>query len=134
LCLKSDSPTDLLKTGVTPQTIQNRVHPYEPERAIIHRFVHPGERLIVLAETGVYDRDIERAPIYSSRAFEQNSQYPSRLVRTTTSAKHIAEERLGVWACSSRDPLYFRDRLWPHLLLPVALGGDCGGPVDRWLD
>ncbi len=73
------------------------MHPLEPKRSIIHRFVHPDEGLVVLAEAGVHDRDIERVPIYSPRAIEHSSQYPPRLVRTSRSAEHVAEERLSTW-------------------------------------
>ena len=67
---ESGSPAKVLEPGVAPQSILYRVHPHEAERAIIHSFVQPGERLIVLAQAGVYDRDVERAPICSSRAIE----------------------------------------------------------------
>jgi hypothetical protein len=63
---KPNASTKPLETGVAPQTIYKRVHPHEPKRSIIHRLFEPDERLIVLAKAGVYNRDVERAAIYSS--------------------------------------------------------------------
>jgi hypothetical protein len=89
--LKSGAASNLLEAGIAAQAIYRCVHPFESKRSIIHRFVQPDERLTVLAEAGVYERDVERYSICSSRAIEHGSQYPPRLRGASGSAEHVAK-------------------------------------------
>ena len=63
---KSNPLPNLFEAGIASQAGNYRVHPLKRQRSIVHRFVEPGERLIVLAKAGVYDRDVEGVPMYSS--------------------------------------------------------------------
>lgn len=63
---KSGTLANLLETGVASEAGDYRVHPLKRQRSIIDRLVQPRECLIVLAKAGVYDRDVEGVPMYSS--------------------------------------------------------------------
>ena len=131
---KPNAPTKFLEARVALQIIHYCVHPFEPERSIIHRFVQPGERLIVVGKTDIDEGDVERAPICSPRPIEHFSEYPPRLLSTSPATEHVAEERLATWAPVHGDSLYFRDRLRPHLLLLVTLRGNQARSVQRWAE
>src|SRR5207249_8956537 len=76
---KPNAPTKFLEARVALQIIHYCVHPFEPERSIIHRFVQPGERLIVVGKTDIDEGDVERAPIVRRRPMGHSTVYLRRL-------------------------------------------------------
>jgi len=122
---KASAPLKPLEARIASQAVHYCGRPFVPHRSIIQRLVQPGERPIVLAKAGVYDHDVERISMYSSRAITQRRQYSLCLIRSPSAAEHVTEKRLYSWPSVHRDPLQFRDCLRPHLLARIALSGNC---------
>src|SRR5512132_3088297 len=104
------------------------------ERALLHGPIEPRERLVVLAECRVDDRDVHCAPVVARCLIEQRRENAPRLVDAPRASEHEGEQWKAASACDAQIPLRFRDRLRPHALSHVALRRDRRRPQERWTE
>src|SRR5881628_2312166 len=129
--LKSQAPANPGKARISSQVVNHRWKPLESNRPIVHRFVQPGEALILVVEPKVQESDVKRVAPQATRPIERDGEYPPRLLLTPRSREHVAQDRLTTRSTRWRDPLHFFDCLRPHLPGGITLRRDYAGSVER---
>src|SRR5204862_4379613 len=77
--LKHQLRAEFLVAGIGLEALHEIFPLLQLERALLDRTVEPGERLVVLAQRRVDQRDVDRATFVTFCASEQRREYSSRL-------------------------------------------------------